>query len=272
MAAMGTLYVVGGPATGPGDLTIRARRILGSVPLVVAGDVEEASLFLARCGISTAVAPASGHDLALQTLAGGDVAVLLPGRSPSPGPEEHELVRAVLASGFAVVPVPGPVVLLTALVLSNLPADSFVYLGSLPPGPGSRSALLESMSAEERTLVLLAGAGELDDLLRLVHRSWGDRSLALWPASATAAQDAWRGSLTEALGAGEVLAPGQEWVLVVAGASQERGLPWDEDRLVAEIRARLARGMGVGQISRELAGASGWPRRRVYRLAVRESA
>lgn len=267
---MGTLYIVGAPATGPDDLTIRARRILGSVGLVVAADVAQAGLFLGGCDISTPVAPAADHDLVLRALAGGDVAVLLPGRSPTPGPEEQGLLRAALAGGFAAVPVPGPVVPINALVLSGLPADSFVYVGDLPPEPGERRALLESMAAETRTLVLLAGVSEMPALLSTLHSAWCDRPLVLWPASGAAPENAWRGSLGEALEAGDALAPGRDWVLVVGGAVEEGGLPWDEDRLRGEIRNSLRRGLGVGQVSRELAAPSGWARRDVYRLALEE--
>jgi 16S rRNA (cytidine1402-2'-O)-methyltransferase len=267
---MGTLYVVGVPATGTGDLTIRARRILGSVTLVAAGAGDEARLFLAGCDISTPVVPAAGHGIVLGALAGGDVALLLPGRSPAPGSEEQSLVAAALAGGFAVVPVPGPVVAVTALVLSGLPADSFVYLGALPQEAGARRSLLESMAGEARTLALLAGPGELPDLLAALHSSWGDRSLVLWPASSEPPEDAWRGSLGEALQAGAALAAGRDWVLIAGGAAEERGRPWDEDRLRREIRACLGRGLGVGEISRELAAPSGWARRDVYRLSLQE--
>jgi 16S rRNA (cytidine1402-2'-O)-methyltransferase len=268
---MGTLYIVGAPVTGPDDLTIRARRILGNVELVLAGKLQEAHLFLASCAISTPLAPAARHDLAFQALAAGDVALLVPGSSPVPGPIERRLMSAALTAGFAVIPVPGPVAPLTALVLSGLSADSFVYIGLVPGEAGARRSLLASLASEGRTLVLLAGAGELPGLLSLLHRAWGDRPLVLWPLSASAGQEAWRGSLEEGRRVGEALDAGQEWILVAGGAAQASELPWDEDRLRVEIRAHLGQGLGVGQISRELAAPSGWPRREVYRLAVEES-
>jgi len=269
MAAMGTLYVVGAPATGPDDVTIRARRILGSVALVAAADEPVARDLLASLQIATPVAPAARHDTVLHALARGDVALLLSGRSPTPGVDEQSLVSAALAGSFAVVPVPGPVLPLTALILSGLPADSFVYLGALPREPAARRALVVSMADEARTLVLLVAAGELPDLVALLLGAWGDRPIALWPAPPGAAQDAWRGTLDQAPAAGQSLA-GQDWVLVAGGAPQERGRPWDEDRLRGEIRACLEQGMGVGQASRELAAPSGWKRREVYRLSVEE--
>jgi len=269
MAAMGTLYVVGAPASGPDDVTIRARRILGSVALVAAGDEPVARDLLASLQIATPVTPAARHDTVLHALARGDVALLLSGRSPTPGVDEQSLVGAALAGSFAVVPVPGPVLPLTALILSGLPGDSFVYLGALPREPAARRALGGSLADEVRTLVLLVAPGELLDLVALLLGAWGDRPIALWPASPGAAEGAWRGNLDQVLAAGQSLA-GQEWVLVAGGAPQERGRPWDEDRLRGEIRACLEQGMGVGQASRELAAPSGWARREVYRLSVEE--
>jgi len=56
-------------------------------------------------------------------------------------------------------------------------------------------------------------------------------------------------------------------ILVIGGASHQPAR-WTEDRLCAEIRARLDQGLDVRQTARQLAAESGWPRRAIYRLAV----
>jgi hypothetical protein len=65
---------------------------------------------------------------------------------------------------------------------------------------------------------------------------------------------------------GEALLPGY-CALVVGGAPDEQ-IRWEEDQLLSEIQHRRAAGLGVKQISQELAGDSGWSRREIYRLAV----
>jgi hypothetical protein len=59
-------------------------------------------------------------------------------------------------------------------------------------------------------------------------------------------------------------------VLVIGGA-QEQAARWEEARLLAEVRALRKQGLRASQIGRQLAAESGWPRRVIYRLAVKNA-
>lgn len=227
---MGTLYVVGAPAGDPDDLTLRARRILAEASLVVAERLDAARRLLAHHGVETPlVAEAS-----VAEVEAGDVALLLAGWSPAPSGPELALIRAAVERGWPVVPIPGPALPLTALILSGLPADSFVYLGD-------RDDLLEDVAGERRTLVLAAPPDRVDDLLADVHESLDERPLVQMPG-----------------------------VLVIGGARNEPGC-WEQAQLRAEIETLLGRGQRVKEISQALAAESGWPRREIYQLAVEMS-
>jgi 16S rRNA (cytidine1402-2'-O)-methyltransferase len=262
---VGILYVVGAPAGDPGDLSRRAQRILGQVVLVVAEDVGLAQRLLAHTNLATPVAPLRG-DLPLQALDTGDVALLLRGWEPGPSDPGRQLVCAAIEQGRSVVPVPGPALPFTALVISGLPADSFVYLGQLPERRADRRDLLSSLVSEPRTLVAVGSfdrlAADLADLYRL-----GERPCAIVAASETGTEVVWRGPLGQALQrAGEYPSAGS-YGLVIGGASGQR-TRWDEERLLVEIRTLAAQGHAAKEIGRRLASESGWPRREIYRLAV----
>jgi 16S rRNA (cytidine1402-2'-O)-methyltransferase len=265
---VGILYIVGAPAGDLHDITHRALRILGEVGLVVADDVDHAQRLMAHHGLDTPLLASTRSDLPLSALDDGDVAVLSEGRSPVLTAASNWLVLAAIERGFAVVPIPGPSLPLTALVVSGLPADSFVYLGELPSEPASRRDLLTSVAGERRTLVALASSDARPGLWADLLGVLGDRPLVLVMASEGATRVAWRGALGEA--AEE--APGQPgsgpYALVIGGA-RELAERWDEERLRAEVRQRLGQGLSAREIGRELAGESGWPRRAIYRLAVR---
>jgi 16S rRNA (cytidine1402-2'-O)-methyltransferase len=154
----------------------------------------------------------------------------------------------------------------TALVVSGLPADSFVYLGALPGEAAARDALLGSVAAERRTLVVVAAAAELAGLVTELRTTWGDRPLVIVPASSEGGPT-WRGSLDRACEALESLPTGGDCALVLGGATEEPAA-WDEGRLEAAIDRRAARGEGAKQISQALAGVSGWSRREIYRRAI----
>ena len=269
---MGILYVVGMPAGGARDLTFRARRILEAATLVVAGSRAQAQAVLAPGGIVAPLAGLEDPAPVLEALAGGDVALLQDGRRPGPGAGARRLIAAALDGGYAVVPIPGPALALTALVISGLPADTFLYLGDLPPTPAGRRSLWASAAGEERTLVALVPAEALEAAVGELHAVVGDRTLVLVGVSEAGTEVAWRGSLAAAARAPEVIQQELEpfsgvKVLVIGGGPEEKEI-WDEGRLRAAVRAGLEEGLGAKGVSQALSGDSGWPRRRIYDLAV----
>ena len=263
---MGTLYIVAAPVGDPQDLTRRAKRILATVPLVVADDPGSAQALLDHHGIATGISSVRGNDH-LDALAEGDVAYLFSGLSPAIPEAGRRLVNTALGAAHPVAPIPGPSLPITALVLSGLPADSFVYLGELPQDPVERRELLAAAGLESGTLLVLVPHALLRTALADLHSALGDRAMVLVASSDTGAQVVWRGQLEKnAAVSDQVVLPGA-LVLVLGGAPAGVGR-WDEGRLDSAIQSLLAEGLGAKEISRRLAGASGWPRREIYRLTV----
>jgi 16S rRNA (cytidine1402-2'-O)-methyltransferase len=263
---VGTLYVVSAPAGDPNDLTRRALRVLEEVALIVADGEGNARQLLDHYGIATPLVPAP-RDTHLEALAEADVALLCSGPSPAPSEVGYGLIRRALACGYPVEPAPGPSLLITSLVISGLPADSFVHLGELPGDRTARRELLATVSAEHRSILALAPDALLTAALADLFDTLGDRPLALVASSLRGTEVVWRGSSEEAAcELDEVTLPGT-YVLVIGGAPDEV-TRWDEVRLHSEIESRQAAGMGAKEISQQLARDSGWSRREIYRLSV----
>lgn len=253
------------PVGEPADLTRRALRILTQAALVVVDDVGNARRLLTHYDLTIPIAVASGQT-PLDALETGDVALLATGRSPGLSASSRQLVRAAIERGAPVVPIPGPSLPLTALVISGLPADSFVYLGQLTPASACRD-LLAAVAGERRTLLGVASPSQVPALLDVMHEMLMPRPLAVVAASEQGADLLWRGTLGSAPDLSQDPPPAGSWVLVVGGA-RAGASRWDEARLQDEIRAHLALGLGAKEASRRLAADSGWPRREIYRRAV----
>jgi 16S rRNA (cytidine1402-2'-O)-methyltransferase len=253
-----TLYVVGVPAGDPEHLTLRARRILGEVPHVVVDAVAPVRPSLAELGI----APLQVGEDTVGLLQAGDLALVVSGW---PGAAGRALVQAAAGQGHDVAAVPGPALPVTALILSGLPADAFLYLGRLPAGAAARRRLA-SAAHRQHTLLALAGP-PLGDILADLHEALGDRPLAVVPASSLDSRGVWRGSLAAAADR-EVPWPAKEACALVIGGARAEPERWDAERLAAEIEARLAQGQRAKEISRHLSGPSGWSRRQVYDLVL----
>jgi 16S rRNA (cytidine1402-2'-O)-methyltransferase len=279
---MGTLYVVGIPEGNLADVTLRALRVLREVGLVIASDLARVQAFLAHYEIDAPLAcwagsesqPGGAQETAnckevLEALHGGDVALVL-GRSRAADSEmAAQVVRAAVEQGFAAVTVPGPSVMVTALVTSGLPADAYISLGFLPENAAERRQLLTAVATEQRTLVALLASSHLLDALRDVAEILGNRPLTLSPVSMESDEKRWQGTVSKALVRCETNSLRGEWALVIGGATGEAAR-WPEDRVRAELARLLADGLGRRAAARQVAAASGWRPREVYRLGAED--
>jgi len=269
---VGTLYVIGAPLARPEDVTLRALRLLRQVRLVVAEEPELARRFLDRFDLHPRLIPVpqpgAGLDEVLGALATEDIALLQGEQSPVPSGPAGALLHAAVRNGFPAVPIPGPVSPLTSLVVSGLPAGSFVFLGSLSEGLGLP---MPCHAAERCTLAALEEADRLAGTLARLHAALGDRPLVLDGEFAGWPQGAWRGTLGSAPDHLAAHPPQGPCVLVI-GAGEGQPARWGADRLQAEIQARLDRGQSASEIGRQVAAESGWPKREVYREVLKSQA
>ncbi len=275
---MGTLYVVATPIGNLEDLTARARRVLGEVGLVAAEDTRRTGHLLTHLGLHTPLTSYFEHnklaklDHILSALEAGDVALVSDAGTPNLSDPGFELVRAALAGGHAVVPVPGASALLAALVASGLPTDAFVYLGFLPRKAAERRSLLAGVAREPRTLVAYEAPHRLLETLAEVLAQLGDRPVAVARELTKLHEEIFRGPVSAAhahFAAGEVLG---EITLVIGGAPAAAEAAWPEAQVQAEVAALVARGLRLKDAARLVADRAGWPQREVYRLAVEAAA
>ena len=265
---MGTLYLVGTPIGNLEDITLRALRVLGEVALIAAEDTRHARILLQRYEIDTPLTSyfAGNEELKLgqmmSALAQGNLALISDAGMPGLSDPGYQLVQAALQAGYDVVPLPGPSAPITALVVSGLPTDRFLYLGFLPRRQAQRQALLERVAGLEWTLVAFESPHRLRQTLADMQTVLGDeRKLAVCRELTKRFEEVWRGTVAQAID--YFTAPRGEFTIVIGGAEPT---VWDEAQVRAALRDRLAQGMSRAQAARQVAALCGWSRRRVYNL------
>jgi len=275
---MGTLYLVATPIGNLEDLTARALRLLGQVRLVAAEDTRRTGQLLLHFGLHTPLTSYFEHnklaklDHILRELEAGDVALVSDAGTPNLSDPGFELVRAALAAGHAVVPVPGASALLAALVASGLPTDAFVYLGFLPRKAAERRSLLASVGLERRTLVAYEAPHRLLETLAEVLAQLGDRPVAVARELTKLHEEIFRGPVSAAqthFAAAPVLG---EITLVIGGKPDRKVEPpevaWTEEQVVSAVADRMGGGARLKEVARQVAELSGWSQRDVYRVAA----
>lgn len=272
---MGTLYVVGTPIGNLEDISLRALRILGEVDLIAAEDTRRTRKLLTHYGIKTPLTSYHEHnkltklDELLCTLQQKDVALVSEAGMPGLSDPGYELIEAAIARGIPVVPVPGPSALITALVVSGLPTDSFLFLGFLPRRRKERRHLLASVAGERHTLVAFEAPHRLRASLADLKDVLGDRRIALARELTKMYEEVWRGGLSQALDHFEENPPRGEFTLVIEGAKEER-VTWDEGQVMEALAELLAEGVERKEAVKAVSELAGWPKREVYKVALKE--
>jgi 16S rRNA (cytidine1402-2'-O)-methyltransferase len=270
---MSTLFLVATPIGNLEDITARAVRVLGEVALIAAEDTRQTAKLLNHYKIQQRVTSYYEHnkldklDEILEALSRGDVALVSDAGTPGLNDPGYELVRAVLAAGHQVSPIPGPSAPVAALVASGLPTDRFLYLGYLARKSSDRRRQVQEIQVLPYTLVFLETPHRLVASLKDLIAGLGDRQVAVARELTKRFEEIFRGTLSQAASHFQEVTPRGEITLVVAGASPQSAR-WGFDHLVEVLKESLLRGASPAQIARQVSAESGWPRRRVYDLLM----
>ena len=272
-----TLYVIGTPLGNLGDLSTRVTEILRSVPVVAAEDTRRTR------GLLSAIAAhperllsyhAHSRDdreaLLLEILAEGrDVALVTDAGTPGVSDPGAALVARARAAGHAVVPIPGPSAVATALSASGLPADRFLFLGFVPRKGRERAALLEEVSRAPWTIVLFEAANRLVELLDDLAMAAGDRDAVVCRELTKVHEEFRAGTLAELAAHYREAPPLGEVTLVIAGNGRRPEPVAADLAAVGEaIRVALAAGESRREVVRRVAAEFGIPRNEAYRLVM----
>ena len=269
---MGILYLVATPIGNLEDMSSRGVRILRECILIAAEDTRHTGTLLKHFDIKTPLTSYFEHnklnklDLILEKLSQGDVALVSDAGTPAINDPGYELVKAALASNFDVQPVPGPSAPITALAVSGLPTDSFLYLGYLPHKSSERCKAVMQIANLHYTLIFLESPHRIADSLEDILSVLGDRRICVAREMTKMYEEYWRGQVSGAIEHFKSKEPRGEFTLVIEGKKTEDRGRWTEDELLQAIKKELQAGKSAKEISAELAGQSGWNKKEVYAL------
>ena len=181
-----TLYLVATPIGNLEDITLRALRTLKECDLVAAEDTRRTGQLLRHFGISKPLLSyfmfneARRSEQILERLGRGEkIALVTDAGSPGISDPGERVVKAAIAAGFRVEPVPGPSALVAALTASGLPTDQFYFMGFLPHKSGQRRRTLEPLTTLQATLVLYESPYRIEKLLVELNELFGEREVVL---------------------------------------------------------------------------------------------
>jgi len=228
-ARSGTLYLVATPIGNLKDITLRALEILKSVDLIIAEDTRRSRVLLQHYGIETPLGRSLYEGVERERVdsiitmlkAGKKIALISDAGTPLIQDPGYLLVRRAVEEEIAVVAIPGPTALITALVASGFPTDRFVFDGVPPKKAEQRREYFESLRAEERTVVLYESPHRILKTLKTLVEVLPQRQIALCRELTKMHEEILRGTPQE-IYAGLCRRPTikGEFVLILRGASK----------------------------------------------------
>ena len=269
--------VVATPIGNLGDFTGRAVDCLSDAAVVACEDTRVTAKLLSAYGIRTPMVAYHEHNAArmrpqlIERLKQGQIVALVSDAgTPLVSDPGYKLVEAAIAENIPVTAAPGASALLTALVLSGLPSDRFLFAGFLPPKGPARRTEIRALSAVPATLIFYEAPQRLAKVLADLLAVLGPRQAAVARELTKRFEEVRRGPL-DALAAHYAAADQPKGEIVIMVGPPQAG-PAGGDMTDADIDAALESALAthsVREAASLVAAETGLPRRTVYARALK---
>ncbi len=270
----GILYLVASPIGNLEDITFRAVRVLKECDLIACEDTRHTRTLLNHYGIDKPLVSYHDHneatrssELIARLLDGASVALVSDAGTPLVADPGYRVVNAAVAAGIPVQSIPGPAALITALAGSGLPTDAFRFIGFLPARSGQRGAVLETLRAEQATVICYEAPHRILDTLADIDRVLGARPVVVGRELTKTHEEFLRGTALEIL---EILNARNsvkgEITLLIGKAGKKEAQSSDQTSVEEAVAARLREGMPRMDAIKAVARLRGLSKREVYQL------
>ena len=271
----GMIYLCATPIGNLEDVSLRVLRILREADIVAAEDTRHTRKLLSHYDIHTPLTSLHQHNeteripaLIEDARQGSVIAVVTDAGMPGISDPGTAISRAAREADVPVTVLPGPSAVLSALVLSGMDSERFVFEGFLPRAKAEKRERLAAIAAEERTVVLYEAPHRVEKTLKALMDACGAmRRVSVVREITKIHEEVWSGTLGEAIArAGSEEGFRGELTLVLAGA-EKREPEWEMD-IPAQLRQYIVEGMDKKEAVKRVARERGLPKSEVYRYSI----
>lgn len=270
------LYVVATPIGNLRDITLRALDVLAMADVVAAEDTRNTAHLLTHHGISAnrlmAVHQHNERGAAEKILAllqgGQSVAFVSDAGTPAVSDPGALLVKAVLAAGLRVIPIPGASAAVAALSASGMAEAHFLFYGFLPNKSAARRSALQTLIDHPYTLVFYEAPHRILECAADLQAVFGAERVIVFAREVTKLFESIHrcplGAALEWLNSDPNNQRGEFVLLVSAAPPQAPGLDTGSERTLALLLDALPLKQAV-QLAVQITGAS---RNELYQRAL----
>lgn len=236
----GKLYLVATPIGNLEDITYRALKILKEVDLIAAEDTRHTLGLLNHFEISKPLISYYKETekqrsvvLIEKLLEGKNIAVVSDAGTPGISDPGEEIVRQAIENGIEVIPIPGAVAFVNALIASGMNTKEFKFVGFLSANNKDRKEKLKSLKYDTGTLIFYEAPHKLVQTLNCMYEVFGNRNIVLARELTKIHEEFIRDNLENIINSDIV--PKGEYVVIVEGSNkteeQEKVINLNENSL-----------------------------------------
>ena len=272
----GRFYICPTPIGNLEDITLRVLKILREADLIACEDTRRTGKLLQHYEIDTPLISYHEHnevkrtDELLDKLGQGrDIALVSDAGTPGISDPGEVVIQAALEAGAEVIPLPGASALISALVVSGLSTERFVFEGFLPRRGQEREGRLAEITVETRTVVIYESPYRIQDTLKDLASRMPERQLALIREISKIHEEkiyGQAGELAEKMQERELQG---EIVLVIDGREKDEDqIDFTEMTVLDHLKLLMDRGYTKKQAIKEAARVRELPKSEVYKEAI----
>ncbi|MCR5651579.1 MAG: 16S rRNA (cytidine(1402)-2'-O)-methyltransferase [Lachnospiraceae bacterium] len=278
----GTLYICATPIGNLDDITKRVLDTLSSADLIAAEDTRNTLKLLNHFGIRGNLTSYHEHNkyekaehLIKELLSGKNIALVTDAGTPAISDPGQVLVSRCNEENIPVTSLPGATAFVTALTLSGLSTDRFIFEGFLPHDKKERTAVLDNLAGETGTIILYEAPHRLKETLKTLLDALGNRKTALCRELTKIHEEVLHLDLESAVSYFEDREPKGEFVLVIEGkdpaaAQKEAQKKWEELSLNEHMEIYLSSGLDKRTAMKKVADDRGVSKRDIYNQLLKE--
>ncbi len=272
----GKLYLCATPIGNLGDITYRCVEVLKEVDLIAAEDTRRTLGLINHLGIEKPLTSYFEHNkkekgeyLISEMKSGKNIALVSDAGTPAISDPGEDLVKMCAEEGIKVVPIPGAVAGINALISSALPTQRFTFEGFLTVNKRGRSEHLSSLEGETRTMLFYEAPHKLLSTLRDMREHFGNRKIALCRELTKIHEEILRTTLDDAIKMYEENPPRGEFVLVIEGKSaedieKEAREGWENMSVSDHVEMYIEKGIDEKEALKKVAKDRGVSKRDIY--------
>ncbi|MDD5010098.1 MAG: 16S rRNA (cytidine(1402)-2'-O)-methyltransferase [Syntrophorhabdaceae bacterium] len=228
MTMNGILYVVGTPIGNLQDITIRAVEVLRDVNFVVAENSARALKILNHFDIHKSILSINSYsedrksrNITERIERGESCALITSAGTPCISDPGNIIVKRCYEKGLNVRVIPGPSAAVSAVSISGLFADRFVFFGFLPQKRSKVKKALNELALIPYPVIFFESPRRVMKTLHMLHEEWGNREAVLFKEMTKMYEEVLRGSIEELIARLDSQELRGEYTIIVAGREKK---------------------------------------------------